>query len=154
MSILKRVNTERGNRPSDLFFIEMIIVLLFFCISGAIIMRAFTAADLQSRKITIKENAALCAQSAAEAYSISGSVEEMTERVFGKAYSPDEKGRCTLPLNTSCNISAAEGGITLILSESEEINDAGRLSDLKMLFVYNEEEIFTLSCTAYVPSEM
>ena len=154
MSILKRVNTERGNRPSDLFFIEMIIVLLFFCISGAIIMRAFTAADLQSRKITIKENAALCAQSAAEAYSISGSVEEMTERVFGKAYSPDENGRCTLPLNTSCNISAAEGGITLILSESEEINDAGRLSDLKMLFVYNEEEIFTLSCTAYVPSEM
>lgn len=143
------------NRSSNLFFVEIIIVLLFFCISGTIVMRAFAAAQLQAQKSSIHENINLCAQSVAEAFSQYGSIEEAASAVFGKDFVADQAGSCEIYLDQNCRIAASSGEyIKLALSQSTTETNAGSLNELTMCFSYNDEELYKLTCSAYLPSEM
>lgn len=143
------------NRASNLFFVEIIIVLLFFCLSGTIVMRAFAAAQLQAQKSSIQENIDLCAQSLAEAFSQYGSMEEAASAVFGKDLAADQTGSCEIYIDQNCRITASsEEYIKLILSQSNTETNAGSLNELTMYFSYNGEELFRLTCSAYLPSEM
>lgn len=143
------------NRASNLFFVEIIIVLLFFCISGTIVMRTFAAAQLQAQKSSIQENIDLCAQSLAEAFSQYGSMEEAASVVFGKDFEADQAGSCEIYIDQNCQITASsEEYIKLILSQSNTETNAGSLNELTMYFSYKGEELFRLTCSAYLPSEM
>lgn len=143
------------NRASNLFFVEIIIVLLFFCISGTIVMRAFAAAQLQAQKSSIHENIDLCAQSLAEAFSQYGSMEEAASAVFGKDLAADQAGSCEIYIDQNCQITASsEEYIKLALSQSTMKTNAGSLNELTMCFSYKDEELYRLTCFAYLPSEM
>ncbi len=141
-------------RTADLFFVEMIIALLFFSLSGTIILRVFAAADMQAKKSSVGESAVLCAQSAAEAYSVYKDAEKAAEAVFGRKFALDGNGEITVNLDASCKVSADSDGITLILRESSEETASGKMSTLGMTFVYGEEEIYSLTCAAYEPYGM
>lgn len=118
-------------------------------------MRAFAAAQLQAQKSSIHENVNLCAQSVAEAYSQYGSIEETTESVFGKRFTTTPDGLCEIYLDPYCHISASsEEYIKLVLSQSTKETDAGALNELTMYFIYRDEEIYRLTCSAYLPYEM
>lgn len=60
------------------------MALLFFVISFAVIIRVFAAADGLERKSRRRVKAALCAQSIAEAYSVSGDTGTALRLVFGE----------------------------------------------------------------------
>lgn len=134
-------NVER--RPINLFFAEIIIALLFFSISGAVILRVFAAADEKSRKSARLENVIIYAQSLAELYSETGDIEKCAGIVWERAdirestpehvsiYLPDEK-------------------TTFDAYEQSKRTDAGELSTLKMVFTAEDSEIYTLTCTAYI----
>lgn len=138
MSTLKALSGGK-RRPLNLFFAEMIIALLFFSISGAVILKVFSSADMKSRESARLERVIVFAQSFAEAYSESGSVGESARLVLGE-YSAGEDGMVPL-----------EGGsVNMRTSEKRTATGAGELSELTMTFTADGEEIYSLTCSAYI----
>lgn len=124
-------------RPLNLFFAEMIIALLFFSISGAVILKVFSSADMKSRESARLERVIVFAQSFAEAYSESGSVGESARLVLGE-YSAGEE------------VFLENGSVNMRTSEKRTATGAGELSELTMTFTADGEEIYSLTCSAYI----
>ena len=134
------------NRKSNiLLFAEMTIALLFFVISFAVMIRVFAAADGLERRAQRREKAVLCAQSIAEAYSVSGDTGTAMRLVFGEDM---PQGDTTL---NSELVPEDNGEITLSLSEEKDDTAAGTYSTLSIRFGYSGEELFSLDCGAYIP---
>lgn len=149
MNTLKAVVKKR--RPVNLFFTELIIALLFFSISGAVILNVFASADRRSRSNAEKENAIICAQSIAEVYSDTGNADEALRTVFSQAPEFDESsGLYTMRLDSHCR-PAADGKMIVSAGEKRDKTDSGVLSDLTISFSNDEEELFSLVCSAYIP---
>ena len=147
MNTLKTVVKKR--RPINLFFTELIIALLFFSISGAVILRVFASADKKSRANAEKENAMICAQSIAETYSEIGNAGEALMTVFSQECEFDESnGVYTIKLDSYCR-PAADGNVTMSAAEEREKTLAGELSALTVTFSNDENELFSLVCSAY-----
>ncbi len=125
----------------NLFFAEMIIALLFFSISGAVILRVFASADMKSRESARLERVIVFAQSFAEAYSECGSVSESAQTVLG--YTGEENTDGTV-------FSLEDGSVNMRASEKRKAAGAGELSTLTMTFTADGEEIYSLSCSAYI----
>lgn len=150
MNTLKTVNIKR--RSVNLFFTELIIALLFFSISGAVILQVFAAADKKARLSAEKENAMICAQSIAEVYSESGSVETSLKTVFSTDVQYDESdGKYSMKLDDKCRPSI-DGKIDVKLTETRETTLSGELSRLSILFTNDGVELYSLDCSAYIPS--
>ena len=121
------------------------MALLFFVISFAVIIRVFAAADGLERKSRRRVNAALCAQSIAEAYSVSGDTGTALRLVFGEDIPGDS-------VSLDSDMRPEQGGeITLTLSEEREDSAAGTYSTLSIRFEYSGEEVYVLECGAYIP---
>lgn len=150
MNTLKAVVKKR--RPVNLFFTELIIALLFFSISGAVILNVFASADKRSHINSEKENAMICAQSVAEVYSESGNADETLKNVFSEEPSFDESsGVYTMVLDSYCRPSA-NGKIKMTAAEKSEKTLSGTLSELTVSFADGEVELFSLVCSAYIPN--
>ncbi len=134
----------------NLFFVELIISLLFFSFSGAVVLRVFAYADSKARLGQALENASLCAQSAAEAYSISGSRSEAFSAVFGDSTS-DYPESGVIMLDSGCRPSES-GSVELVYSEEITEYNAGELRVLSLSFRSAGEEIYELECSAYTPA--
>ncbi len=128
-------------RPMNLFFAEMIIALLFFSISGAVILRVFASADMKSRESARLERVIVFAQSFAEAYSECGSVSDSAQIVLG--YTGGESADGT-------EFMLEGGSVNMRVSEKREAAGTGELSTLTMTFTAGGEEIYSLSCSAYI----
>lgn len=134
------------NRKSNiLLFAEMTIALLFFVISFAVMIRVFAAADGLERRAQRREKAVLCAQSIAEAYSVSGDTGTALRLVFG-----EDMPQGDIMLNSEL-VPEDNGEITLTLSEEKDDTAAGTYSTLSIRFGYSGEELFSLDCGAYIP---
>lgn len=144
------------NRKSNvLLYAEMIIALLFFVISFAVIIRVFAAADGLERKSRQRQSAALCAQSIAEAYSVSGDVQRAVSLALG-ADLRDFSGSADIGLDSGF-YPADSAEIILRLSEEKEDTAAGVYSELLVEFYDNyseaavqNEPVYSLKCGAYV----
>lgn len=121
------------------------MALLFFVISFAVIIRVFAAADGLERKSRRRVKAALCAQSIAEAYSVSGDTGTALRLVFGEDIPGD-----SVSLDSDM-LPEQDGEITLTLSEEREDSAAGTYSTLSIRFEYSGEEVYALECGAYIP---
>ncbi len=121
----------------NLFLTEMIIALLFFCISGAVILKVFAGADRKSQESARLERVVILAQSIAEAYSVYGDADKAAECVGLEQ------------LNTS--ISDQSGEIVLKTTQSSSETNAGELRTLRMVFSYGDKEIYSLDCSSYIP---
>lgn len=150
MIVLERMKKKALLRPANLFFVELMCVLLFFSISAAIILQVFAAADNKQKLGSLTEKAMICAQSLAETYSVTGNLSETVKIVFGEETDCSEKD-ITLALDKELNISDT-AVVTLKLSEvSEALTEAGRLSRLQMDFTAGETTLFSLCSSAYIP---
>lgn len=145
-----KIKVNSGEKQTvNLFFVELIISLLFFSFSGAVVLRVFAYADSRARLGQVLEKASLCAQSAAEAYSVSGSRNDAFSAVFGEDNERPESG--VILLDSGCRPS--ESG-SVELSYSEEVTEykAGELRVLSLSFRSAGEEIYALECSAYIPA--
>ncbi len=124
-----------NKRPVNLFLIEMIIALLFFCVSAAIILKVFAGADRKSQESARLERVVILAQSIAEAYSVYGD--------------PDKAAECVGfdQLNTS--IPDMGGEIVLRATQSQSETDAGEMRTLRLVFSCGDAEIYSLDCSSY-----
>ncbi len=117
------VKSVRGGGKLNLFLLEMIIVLLFFSIASAVILKAFIAADRVSAENIRLERMAFCAQSMAESFSVTADLAETAEDIFG--IDPESFENATyieIPLNEDCTrpyMEDAEIFLTMQYSYSE-----------------------------------
>ena len=146
MSILKAFGGGK-RRPINLFFTEIIIALLFFSISGAVILKVFSSADLKSQNSARLERVIITAQSIAEAYSGSGDFNAAAKLVLGDSTAVEQ-----LYGNSQAKVLLEGGSVELQADESWRITDAGRLSELTMTFISGDKEIYSLTCSAYIRS--
>lgn len=145
MSALKAFGGGK-RRPINLFFVEIIIALLFFSISGAVIIKVFAAADQKSQKNARLENVIILAQSVAEAYSETGDFDKAAELVFGEDTIVNE----VISSDNSANYSFENGELNLSAEEKSVSTDAGILKELSMIFSENGESIYSLDCSSYI----
>lgn len=150
MSILERMKNKAQLQPANLFFIELMCVLLFFALSAAIILRVFVAADNKQKLGSLTERSIICAQSLAESYSVTGDISEAVMLVFG-AEVDDTKGSVTVDLDSNMTISDNEVVMLQLTEISNAVDDAGRLSRMQMDFTTGETKLFSLCCSAYIP---
>lgn len=136
-------------KSNNLLFAEMIISLLFFIISFAVIIRVFAAADRLEREERRRERASLLAQSAAETYSVTGNAERALELAFNSDL-PEFSGSLELKLDSEL-APTEDGNITLVLEESRNETAAGTYSELLIRFLQDGGEIYSLKCGAYIP---
>lgn len=134
-----------NRKGNNLLFAEMMIALLFFVISFAVLIRVFAAADGLERKSQRRVKAVLCAQSIAEAYSVSGDTSQALRLVFG-----EDMPQGDILLDSEL-VPAEQGEITLSLQENSSDSGAGVYSQLIICFSYSGEELYSLECGAYIP---
>lgn len=127
----------------------MILALLFFCISGAVILQVFASANGIVQRNRRSDSAVLCAQSCAESYTVSGDLSKTLITVFGQEYTSQD-GVYTIPLDGECRPSES-GSVTLTLTEQSENGAAGSFSTVTAVFSHSGEEFYRLSFSAYTP---
>ncbi len=143
-----KIKGKTSLKPANLFFIELLIVLVFFSFSIAVILRIFAAADHKQKISELTEKSVICAQSVAEAFSVCGELSEAAKLVFGTE--DDFGSSARLLLNDNMKVEEG-GGVTLVLRQNDEKTEAGKLSYLDMDFSVCGENIYTVICTAYTP---
>ncbi len=147
----------------NLFFMEMIIVLMFFSIASAVILNAFAVSGRLSRESERLERMSFCAQSAAEIFSESGSLSQTLEELFGSGsyeiLNLDLEGggyaaEAKLPLTGDCEYFPQSPEIFMILAETAEKSDSGTLKILSVKFENTDnEELYRITSGAYIPAE-
>lgn len=132
---------KANRKPVNLFFIEIMVSLLVFSVSGAVILKVFAAADAKSRKSSMLESVVITAQSIAEVYSQTGDAAVAVADALGVSDVP----------NAPAEVFMSDGRVRLNFSEERAEKGAGELCVLSMRFFMDEEVIYTLDCSSYVP---
>lgn len=143
----------------NLFFLEMIIVLLFFSIAAAVILRSFAASDKLARSSRRLENMAFCAQSAAEIYSETGSLGDTAEMLFGGGLhvlgdTDGDVRSLTVPLTDECVYSVQDPKLFMKMAESTDEYAGGSLKTLTVSFEDGSGEVlYEITSGAYIHNE-
>ena len=159
--ILKGLKRAYRKTPVNLFFLELIIVLLFFSISGAVILKMFATADILEEKNSLSGKAIADAQSVAELYAVTGDMRGAMVKIFGEGwYTEGADGGITicldearLPLLTE-DVRDRYGRVKLILTETRESGKCGEMCRLRTrVFLLSDggKEIYTQESSAYIP---
>ncbi|MBQ8841677.1 MAG: hypothetical protein IJZ65_03485 [Ruminiclostridium sp.] len=151
MILLKILKGKAELKQANLFFIELLVVLLFFSFSIAVILKIFAVADYKQNASTLTEKSIICAQSIAEVFSVNGDIADTSAFVFGEEAEVTD-GVCRIMLDDDMKPSA-DGKNELIMTEKHDETSAGVLSSLNIAFSRNESEIYALECYAYISSD-
>ena len=138
----------------SLFFMEMIIVLLFFSVAAAIILRSFAASDRLARVSRRLESMTFCAQSAAEIYSRTASVSETAQLLFDESglVFIDGVSAVRIPVSSECKYSPAAPELFMTMVETEEYCENGRFMKLEIIFSDSRDEtVYKVESGAYIP---
>ena len=159
--ILKELKRAYRKTPVNLFFLELIIVLLFFSISGAVILKMFATADILEEKNSLSGKAIADAQSVAELYAVTGDMRGAANSIFGEGwFTEGADGGITvcldetrMPLLTE-DVRERYGRVKLILSETRENGKCGELRRLRTrVFLLSDggREIYSQTSSVYIP---
>lgn len=130
----------------NLFLVEMIIVLLFFSIASAVILKAFVAADRLSAENMRLERMAFCAQSAAEVFSATADLSETAERLFGVG--AEDASEISVPLDGECRYSPADAELYMKMKITENAFD-GKYLAMSISFSNTDgEELYRIEAAA------
>ncbi len=153
MIFLERNKSGTGIRPANLFFIELIIVLLFFSFSAAVILQIFAAADKRQDNSDAVEKALICTQSLSEAFAVTGNLAETSEIVFGEGMGEFNENWTEIRLDSSMK-PCGNGEVILYMSQLSRKNEAGVLERLSFEFRTDEGQLIPKTiCEAYFPDK-
>ncbi len=148
-----KTNSKARMRPANLFFIELIVILLFFSFSSAVILGIFAAADHRQKHSDLVERTIIFSQSIAEAFAVTGDFSEVTEIVFGTDAVVSDGHMAEIRLNDNM-VPCEDGEIILSMLQNSIETEAGRLSSLEFEFRTNKGKLFSpIICEAYFPYE-
>ena len=128
-----------------LFFIEMAVMIVFFGLSAAVVMRVFAESSVMASESERSEQMAFCAQSAAEIFSGCGDI-EYTSHILFSAY--EDK----IPVDENCAYSPDDPKMYVSMTETDEEYPAGILKTMKITFTdINGKCLYEVTSGAYLP---
>lgn len=155
----------------NLFFLEMIIVLLFFSIAAAVILNSFAVSDSLAKKSRRTEAMAFCAQSAAEIFSETGDLSQTVETLFGTeaveriTFSPEENDlpdgyipaseSIILPLDENCEYSPENASLYISMAVFKEEPDGFYTMSISFTngIMIGDSGFFDMNSGAYIPDK-
>lgn len=161
MTVLKRLKVKTKRMPLNLFFIELIIILLFLSISGAVILKLFASADLIEEKNFLTGHAVMNVQSLSEMYAGTGDMRKASDALFGSGwYTEDCDGVITICLDNEMKPLLTEdarrnyGRVNIVLDETRTEGNCGVLCCMTgkvYLLGEGNKEVYSQVCSAYIP---
>ena len=162
MRELLRMKQKYRKTPMNLFFIELLIVLLFMTFAGAIVLNMFVMADRKAVRSAVYEQALTDVQSFSEIYALTGDLKASADRVYGReCLTAGADGSFTAVLDEDNKPlitpegREAYGRLTVRFSETAEETVCGRYSEVEILVFRTESKadmIIEQTCSAYIPS--
>ena len=162
MTGLTKLKQKYRKTPMNLFFIELLTVLLFLSIGGAIVLNMFVMADRKAIRSARYEQALTDVQSFSEIYALTGDINASADRVFGPGCMTEgADGGLTIVLDDGSKpLITPEGRetygrITIRFFETAEETACGRYSEVGILVFEtgnSAEMIIDQKCSAYMPS--
>lgn len=137
------------------FFVEIIIVILFFSISSAIIVQVFAEAFSKNEQATKLNNAILIAESVANVFSENASLEETINELYGKsglAYVDDLK-TAKIPLGADWTLSTTDLMFSIVVNIKTENTIAGKLSIAHIYITEGNKILFSLKSSCYTSAK-
>lgn len=161
MTVLKEIKRPRRIAHINLFFIELMIVLLFFSISGAVILKMFATADVMSEKSSFSERAVMDVQSVSEMYASDGDIKSAVEKLYGRGrYSVGANGTVSVCLDDDMipiitdDVKKLNGRVELFFSEVRTKGLCGEMCELHskaFLLADGGREIYSQVSSVYIP---
>ncbi len=137
----------RSEGKLNLFFVEMIIVLLFFGIASAVILRSFAGSDRMARESRETENMAFLAQSAAEIYSGTASIDETSELLLS-----ENKYMRRYSSGALRTVLITDTDVFMTMEEASEEYGGGTVKTLMISFSDEDgRTLYEMETGAYVP---
>ncbi|MFI3312804.1 MAG: hypothetical protein R3Y62_02855 [Eubacteriales bacterium] len=128
-----------GTSKSGLFLIEMMFVILFFAISGAICLQMFAHASTTAQQAEDLNQATMVARSAAACYQASqGDLDDVANILSGNV----ESDTLTIAYDGDWNSSAQTTAYTLVLIQQ------GATADIAIYTATGDTPIYTLTVAA------
>ena len=155
---LKKISRKR---PVNTFFVELMIVVLFFSISGAVVLRMFASADSLSKANSTAAKCVMTIQSVSEIYAGNGDMKKTIDEYFGPgAYYTSSDDSCMVTLGEDMKPLYTEdarkrfGRASIWFSETTEQGAHGRYSELssRLFLLFNgADEVYSQTSSAYLP---
>ena len=151
--MLKLKNSSSSRQISS-FFIEIILVVLFFAISCSILVKVYAKAYEQNTKTNQINSATLNGQNLSQSFSGCGDIKLSLENVFGEDFSANIKDdTATLNFDNDWNISDFNAKYSLTINTSSKEYFSGVLKVANIDISYNDESIFSTTSSRYLPNE-
>lgn len=147
------IKSVLGKGRLNLFLLEMIIVLLFFSVASAVIIRTFVAADKLSSENIRLERMSFCAQSAAESFSVNADLGKTASALFGIDHENFRGAtRIDIPLDEKCGYAYLTDADIFMTMQITETKYDGRLKMLHISFKdKNGSLLYEIDTAAYTP---
>lgn len=136
------------------FFVEIILVILFFSLACAILVQVFGKAYSNHNEANYINSATIKGQSISETFASNGSVEKTISKFFGNDFPVDSSDN-TFILNFDSEWKNTNKNIFYIIkiTPSTESSSAGNLNIAK-IEIYNKDKlIFSTQASKYIPSK-
>ena len=133
------------------FFIEMIIVILFFSIASTIVVEVFAKTNYDIKVNKIKSKCITKSNAIGDLYSSNMDVAKTLVRIFGDDCEIFMDGNDNYILNLDDNLLAnGESDVVYKICEARKQTKAGYMGELKISCIYNNEVIYESECGAYI----
>lgn len=136
-------------RHMNSFFQEIVIVILFFSLSCAIIIQVFAKSFLLNQDSDKRNLGLLTVSSFCETFSIVGDLEETIDFVFGSsAVLFIEEDKATIPMNDKFEVSE-DGAISFEVFTRSTKTPSGEMLYADVSITENGERLFALTTSSY-----
>ncbi len=147
-----KINSRYEIRHLNSFFQEIIVVILFFSLSCAIIVQVFVNAYLINLETEERNSAVMTATSFCEVYSVNGSLSQTVALIFGEdAVKYIHEQNATLPLDDNFSPTENEKVFIFHISTRTTFRDSGNVHYADISVYKNGESIFSVTSSAYLP---
>lgn len=131
------------------FFIEIIIVILFFAIAATIIVRIFATSISNNDFNDVCSKAIINSGSIIDVYKSGASIDESIKMIINDKYKFN-KSNNSYEVNIDKNMKySKKGKIKVIIEEDKELTKAGQCKTIKLKYVYRNREIYTIEGKKY-----
>lgn len=138
-----------NNSAVSNFFVEIIIVILFFSIASVFIVKIFASSAYNNELNKIRTNACINATSLLEIYKSNVTLEDSIEEILGKEYKLNKtKNGYEIKLNDKMEYKK-KGKVLLNVKETLEETSAGVCKTLSLRYIYNRTEIYVIEGKKY-----
>ncbi len=146
-------NSKPSFRHLNSFFVEIILVVLFFAFSCAILIKVFANSYVQNKNADNINMAVITAQSFDNMFSSNGDLTKTVESMYGKSAAECvNNDYVVLFLDSQGKYSGQSGVFKIVISCNEDVNNkAGVIKSADISVLSDDGELVRLTSSVYVP---